>query len=570
MRFGKKKESLLGLVITAVLCLGFLWWWFRPKPKTWQDESAAQLVERALAEPQPGNRVEQLVVDFDLMEIAIIQVDQLKDDKAALATAHRIADPVIRQVGARQLAAVWMEKEQDLSAALGFTALVTDPGLVAGLRAEILGMLATRGFPDAALPEARTPLQKATLAVRMKDADDKARELLAEAKAALPTLAPDEAAAVRREIARGLVRLSVTDGPEAAIAAIKALPPGQREEQWMELIGWCLGREDKAVTVPLVAGQIEDPGLGRRLEIESLLFNVKLRPAAELIAECRAAVAQAAAPEEKTAALIALADAQYNDGRDPAQQTAAVDSLKSAFVAARETTSPAARCHLLVRLARKFSYSLDFESARSALDEAVTAAGTESSPGERVPLLLAVSEECHMQADEPRALTFIREAAQMLEQAPSPIPAAAVQKAALAVAHRFGDWPRALALLERISDDTARTAALQAIAAFIAEECSSIDLGKPPPRGEALDHIRRTALTDQAAAANLTEAQPEGFHRARGWLAMAKATILPPQSLTDYQMSGDQPVDLDLPGEDGSSDDGLPPDAMEDPVKEEP
>jgi len=567
MRLGKKKESLLGLVLTAVLCLGFLWWWFRPKPQTWQDESAARLVARALAEPRPESRVEQQVLALDLMEIALSQVDQLKDDKAALATAHRIADPAIRLIAARQLAAVWMRRDQDLSAAFGFTALVADPGLAAELRADILGMLAAAGFPDAALPEAKTPLQKATLAVRMKDADDKARALLAEATAALPTLPPDEAAAVRREIVRGLVRLSVTDGPEAAIAAIKELPPGQRGEQWMELIGWCLGREDKAVTVPLVAQQIEDPALRRRLEIESLLFNVKLRPAAELIAECRGVAEQAAAPEDKAAALIALADAQYNDGSDPAQQAAAVDSLKSAFVAARQTTSPAARCHLLVRLARKFAYSLDFVSARSALDEAATAAGTGASPGERVPLLLAVSEECHMQADEPRALTFIREAAQMLEQAPSPIPAAAVQKVALAVAHRFGDWPRALTLLERISDDTARTEARQAVAAFIAEECSSVDPGRPPPRGEALDHLRRTALTDQVAAANLTEAQPEGFHRARGWLAMAKASILPPQSLADYQMNqafGDQPPDAELP------DDSLPPDDGEDPVKEEP
>jgi hypothetical protein len=572
MRFGQKKESLLGLVITAVLCLGFLWWWFRPKPKTWQEESAAQLVARALAEPRPESRAEQQVLDLDLMEIALIQLDQLKDEEAAHTTAACISDPVVRLIAARQLAREWTNEDKDLSAALGFTALVPDPGQAEALRADILGMLAARGFPDAALPEAKTPLQKATLAVRMEGADDKARELLAEATAALPTLPPEEAAAVRREIARGLVRLSVIDGPDAAIAAIKELPPEQRGEQWMELISWCQGREDKAVTVPLVARQVEDPALRRRLEIQSLLLDVKLRPAGELIAECRAAVEQATAPEDKAAALLTLADAQYNDRSDPAQEIASVETLKSALAAARSVAAPAVRCRLLLRLPLKFSYSLVFDFARSALDEAVAAARAEPSPGERVSLLLAASEECHLQSDTPRALELIEEASQTLDQSQASPPAGVVQALAIAFAHRFGDWPRSLGLVERISDDTARRAALQTMAAFVAEESSSIDPGEPPPRGEVLDNIRRTALTDQAAAANLTETQPEGFARARGWLAMAKATILPPQSLTDYQMSGAQPVDLELPGEGGAPDEGLPPgeDQMEDPVIKEP
>ena len=63
MRLGKKKESLLGLIITAVLCLGFLWWWFRPVPQPWQEETAAQLVTRAVKEPRSTRRVEQQILD---------------------------------------------------------------------------------------------------------------------------------------------------------------------------------------------------------------------------------------------------------------------------------------------------------------------------------------------------------------------------------------------------------------------------------------------------------------------------------------------------------------------------
>ncbi len=563
MRLGKKKESLLGIVITAVLCLGFLWWWFRPKPQPWQEQGAMQLVERSLQEAPAASRVERQVLDLDLLEIALGLVRERRKDEA-LSAAQHMTDPVLRFLAGQQLARGWINSDPpDFGEALEFTALASDAARAAEMRTGILGLLAASGFADIAVAEAKTPLQKAVLAARIRDDDNTARSLLAGAAAALPSLPPAEAAAVRLEIARGLSKLSVVDDPAPAMAAIKELPVAQRGPLWADLIGWCQGRKDKEVTVPLVFSQVEDPAVRRRLEIESLLFDIRLCPPEKLISDCRAEVESAATPEAKVRALLTLADAQGNLRDLPGNEAAATETLLTARSQAKTITDPAARCRSLLSIARELPDFLAFDASRGALDEAIAAAHEAKEPAVRVTLLLAASDECFKQADEPRAVQLLEQAVQIHAQSPEAVPPETTAELASAVMRR-GDWPRALSLVDCIPEEAARTAALEAAAATAAEDCTSVDPGNPPPRGPGLDEIRRTALTDQVAAANLTEALPEGFERARGWLAMAKATLQPPSSLTDYIMAGDQPPDAELPV------DGLPPEAgAEDPVIQE-
>lgn len=550
MHSGSKKESLLGIAITAVLCLGFLWWWFRPQAETqsWTDQTAVQLIGRAMKEPRPSVRVEQQVIDLDLMEIALGLVSGRRKDEA-LAAAQHIADPGLRFIAAQQLARVWINADtQDYGAALGFTVLVSDAQRLAELRADILGLIAG-DFPDIALQEAKTPLQKALLATRLNDTTEEPRKLIAEATASLPSLPDAEAAAVRFQIARALVRLSGRSDPAIAIAAIKALPQEQRGELWTDLIGWCQGRPDKTVTVPLVYQQVEDPALRRRLEIDSLLFDIKLRPAAEILAGCQADVDRAASPPDKVRALLVLADALANMRDDPAQEAAAVESLRSAHTIAKTVTDPAERCRLQLSLSRELSLVLAFDASKSALDEAIASAALAPDNAERAALLLAAGEESYKQADEPRAAQLTGQAATALAEAPAAAPAV-IRQLATAIMSR-GDWLRAFTLLDGIPADPARLAALHAVVTTTAEDFRSVDPSKPPPRGEPLDTIQREAITDQVQAANLSEAQPAGFLRARAWLAMAKATYAAPMSLTNYQATEATAPDELPPGEDG-------------------
>ena len=536
MRLHQKKESRLGIAITVVLCLGFLYWWFRPEPRPREEENAGQLVARAMKEPRPDSRVGQQVIDFDLMEVAILQSSGKMLEEAVITVKH-IREPLIRKCAVQQVAQAFLRSDPaDLGEATALADLLEDPAQRDGVRTGILAQLAALGFADAALPEARSALQKAALAKSIAGTDEasreKARELLAEVETELPSLRPEEAAAVRRNIAAARINLTIADGGDAAIAAIKALPPAEQPPLWKELAETAYGKSDE---LRKLLPHINDPALRRTVEINSLNFADKPWPAVEIIAKYRSESAAATNPEDKTAALNSLAAAQRNGSEaDPENAAAAADAtLKLARAAAAGIPDTVARCSALLELSRSFSLALLWDDAKSSLADAAIAARAIAPAAMRIPLLLAVSEETFNQADASGADALITAA--MDDAAAAPPDAASLEALATTVVQRRGDWPAGLALIDRIPDNAARLAALEAVALAASEDSMSLDPANPPPRGEPVDSIRRESAGDQARAANLVDQQPPGYAKTRAWLAMAKGMISPPQSLTDYK-----------------------------------
>ena len=162
----KKREGWLGLSLTILLCLGFLFWWFRPARETWVPHSTAELVDRALAEPNLDTPVERLVLDFDLMETAILQA-RLAMVPESLQTAGFIAEPIVQARTIRQLAQAQLNQDaKQLSESLRMCDRITDVPLRDQMKEEILIQLAMLGFSDVVLPEAKTPLLRARVARR--------------------------------------------------------------------------------------------------------------------------------------------------------------------------------------------------------------------------------------------------------------------------------------------------------------------------------------------------------------------------------------------------------------------
>jgi len=544
MNPGKKKESWLGIAITAVLCLGFLYWWLRPEARPWEQENAGQLVARAMKEPRPSSRVEQQVIDLDLMEVAILQSGG-KMLEEAVATVKHIGDPLIKKCAVRQVAQSFLKSDpKDLGEAIGLADLLSDPAHRATVRTGILAQLAVLGFADAALPEAKSALQKATLAQLIAGTDEtsqhKAGELLAEVEKALPALPAEEAAAVRREVAGARINLTVADGADAAIAAIKALPPAEQPPFWEALAAFSDGR---LMDLRSLLPQINDAALRRKLEINSLLFPDKPWPAAEIVAKYRAEAEAAAAPAEKTAALMAFAAAQRNADEPDREQAASASNatLRRALESAATIPDAALRCAALLELSRHFkdAFPFQWDDAKSSLAGAAKSAGAVQPATLRIKWLLAVSEETFNHGDAPGANALITDA--LNDAAAAPPDAGTLQDLATAVMHRRGDWPAGLALIDRIPDNAARLTALEFVALAASEDSMAMDPGKPPPRGEPVDGIRRESAGDQVRAATLVEQQPPGYARSRAWLAMAKGMIGPPSSLTDYMAGGGQP-----------------------------
>ncbi len=561
----KKQEGWLGLVLTAVLCLGFLFWWFRPAREVWVPHTTTQLVDRALAEPGlDQNPVDRLVIDFDLMETAILQA-RLEMVPESLVTAGRIADPVVQARTIRQLAQAQLNSDSShLGTALTMCDRISDPAMRDRMKEEILLQIAMLGFADVVLPEAKTPLLRARLARRLAETDgqDTARTLIQEVTAALPDLPPDQTAAILPELAWTRVHLAIVDGPQQAFEAIGRLPASAQDELWLDLFRICFGRGETAeADSAAVAAEVTSPALRRQMELEAIQSNIPLRPSADILAELQRDLETAGPGAPYLRALIVLADAQ----RMATGAEAAALPLTSALQAARELKDPVERATFLAELAELLPDALLFEESQQALHDAADAARTVVAPDQRLPLLVTILRHAFNAGE-------IQVAGDLATEALGLAPKVKLSEPLLIqltdFLSRLGEWHAALSLLP--PDPATETASpgkpeetlppeepppsranvLDAIATAAAEDIIGYDPSTPPNRGEPLDRIRNRAITDEAAAAAYLPAIPAGYQRARATLAIAKGLLLPPMpsANTGLPLDPTGPEDL-LPGQ---------------------
>ena len=571
----KKREGWLGLILTVVLCLGFLYWWFRPARETWEPHSTAELVTRALAEPGLEDPQERLVIDFDLMETAILQA-RLAMIPEALETATHIADPIVQARTVRQLAQAHLNQDSKrLGDALGMCQRIENPVLRDRMREEILLQIAMLGFSDIVLPEAKTPLLRAKLARRLAETDgqDAARTLLKELEAAFPSLPASESDAILPELAWTHVQLAIMDGPKQAFEAIKRLPAAAQDELWLDLFRVCFGRENTAASdAASVAAQVTSPTLRRQIELEALQSNIPIRPAEEIIATLQQELSAAAAGPAQIRAFIALADAH----RRTTGPEAASIPLRSALEAANALKDPVERATLLSELVEILPDALLFPESQQALKAAVEAARTVSEPDQRLPLYTLILRHAFNAGEIKTAAELATEA---LELAPK-VKLTDAQLLELAdFLTRLGDWPAALSLLPKpkktdggtspdrtettaqpngpekapnatLELDSSRSKLLDALATTTAEDTIGYDPSNPPNRGEPYDRIRNRAISDEPAAASYLPGIPSGYQRARATLAIAKGLLLPPMPAAEMNLPTDPggPLDL-LPGQ---------------------
>ncbi len=557
----KKSESWLGLLLTAILCLGFLYWWFRPARETWQPHTTTQLVARALAESGLNDPLERLVIDFDLMEVALLQSRQGMVPEG-LETASRIADPVVQARTIRQLAQAHLQQDaKNLGISLTMCDRIADSARRARMKEEILLQIALLGFGDIALAEAKTPLLRARLARRLAETDgqDTARTLLAELEAAQTTLPPDQAALLLPEFAWTRVQLAITDGPQQAFGAIRRLPAADQEEVWLELFRISFGRGETqaALDTAAVAAEAPTPALRRKFELEAVLSGFPLRPAEEIIAELEQELKAAPPGPAHIRALIALAKM-----RNPASgPEATAIPLRAALEEAAALKDPVQRATFLAELAELLPDALLFAESKKALQDATDAAHTIVAPEQQVPQLVMVMSHAFKAGEIQTASDLATEA---LALAPKITLADSVRLELADFLTRIGDWPAALSLLpgpksaernapageENKELSGPRADLLDALATTAAEDIIGYPANDPPNRGEPLDRIRNRAISDQAAAAAYLPGLPSGPARARATLAIAKGLLLPPLPAAEQNLPSDPTTALDvLPGQ---------------------
>jgi hypothetical protein len=520
MTVRKKREGLAGILLTAVLCAGFLYWWFRPEPPAWQDESPRQLTARAAAEPAPASPAERWVLDADFIEVALLHARTGDLDEALNALAP-VSGPLMQSVALRQLALAHLTSGEDnLSRALEICAKIPDPTIRAAARREVLSILARLGFADVALSQADSPILKATVAQVLAETDgaDKARALAADLLTALPSLPPADQPALREALAWISVRLALYDGPTNAITTVAALPPASQNQLWIELFRVCFGRDASASSdAAAVLTAIPDLTLKRQLELEALESNVVLRLPDEILIAYEDAAVSAPQGPEKIIALTSLATARQRCGRTDAATEALQQAHRMALALPNTPEKPAR----LLALAAPLTDATLLDEAAAVLTEAAAAIDP-LPPSAQLPLLASLADEQFNQADAATATATALKAAALLPANPSDASSARLLASFFI---RLGNWPAGFAIVANQPPSPARDTLLDSCATLAAEDSLGYDPIAPPLRGEPIDGIRKLAAGDESRVVHLIERQPPGFPRARAWLAMAKGML---------------------------------------------
>ena len=534
-----KREGLAGILLTALLCGGFLYWWFRPDTPAWQEESAQQLTARAAAEPAPDKDAERWVLDADFMEVALLHARTGNLDEA-LRTAAFLRTPLIQSLALRQIAHAHLTSDgENLARSLDVCQSIPDPAIRSDATRSVISILARLGFADVALQQASSPILKANVALVLAETDqpDDASRLAAELQPLTASLPPEEAAALRASLAATTVKLALHQGPDEAIRQILSLPPAQQPALWTDLFRLCFGRENSASRdAAAVLAAIPDPALQRQLELEAVESNVVLRLPDEILLHYEDAAVSSPQGTARITALTNLGLARRRCGRTDDAATALREAHRHAAALAPGPDRAAA----LLSLVSPLTDLTLLDDAEATLKEAADAIAAlpESS---RFPFLVQLADAQFDQADPDAAATT---AAAAVALAASGSPQDRQRLASFFI--RTGNWPEAMQIVASLPPDHI-PAALRETLTTAAEDSLGYDPMAPPARGEPVDSIRKMAAGDENRVISLVERQPAGYPRARAWLAMAKGL------LTGHSQDSLPPLQPPLP------DDALPP-----------
>lgn len=527
----KKKEGRLGVILTAVGCLAFLLWFFRPEAASWQARAPADYIADALREDR-GTSQDSWLIDLDLLELSVLQGGMLMPDEAVAAAKH-IREPRIQARALRQVAQQTLATDARMGTAPDICDHIADPALRAVMKEEVLAELALLGYAESVTPRAESPRLQAALAASLAQGGemDKALPVLKSALAGEKAVAEEDRAVWTENIALTRIRTVVQKGStlDEAAAAIRAAPPARQSELWTDLFRTMFGAGGEgSQEARKVLDLISDPVLRRTLELESVQSPSPLRPGAEFVAEARQALDAAKSPLDRANAMLALADTYIR----VSPLTDATPELKEAsqmMVEARTLIltlpDPATRAVALLSLAEGQTRVIMAGESQIAITDALSAIESISDAAARLPIAVDAAVQAFHSGLSAESARAARTAADALA-AGAPATPAVLRK--LSDYHlRSGDWKTAAACVG-LAPEPERPAMLEQLARLAAEQAMGYSPSEPPPRGPELDAIRDLAISDEREAAAKARNFPAGPARARALLAVAKGLLLPP------------------------------------------
>lgn len=529
----KKKESLRSVVIVAVLCGAFLWWWFN-LDTTPEEVGPEGLADRALAELKERNLPRPIVMDFDLLELSMCWLRAGKPDEAT-KLAEQISNPILHARALRAIAqgylGVLAKDATSMGPALKTVAKISDKPLQEAARDSILLDLVRMGFADIAWEQQPSPSLQAKILRVMSETD--AQEAAAARLAKLePDLLKDASPSTLEEIAMTHLWLGHED---RVLELAPKLPLKAQDEIYAELFRMTrLQTPDKAR--PLLEKIPARLQLACRLEAAKL--NGTLETPDQLVAEAQAAAdASAAAPTDQALEKwMFLTRAQWQLLKPTPDAWKSSAAKVETFL---PNVSVETRIKTALKLSQIFYDALDLTNGHRLLEIARQSAMKADSATNRLVQLAPVIDAAFHSGEADYVQLLLIDLTPDLNT-PGVIAGftdSGALREILVALFREGNWTQVMKSLEQVPA-ALLPGALSALADLPVE--ATAGQGFAVSQDKSMQAIRQVATSQgETEAAKLAMQKAAGAERGRAWLEMAKGLIL--KSVLDSESTAPPP-----------------------------
>ena len=508
----KRPESRRSIVIVAVLCASFLWWWSTVEVPP-DPVGPMGLVDRAMAELTQTKQSRPLIMDFDLLEFSMCWLRAGKPEEAMLLAA-KINQPILQARAVQAIAQGYLVNDAgSMGPALKCLEQIADPALRQSTREILLLEIARMGFSDVAWEQADSVSLKAKILRTMceTDAQDAAAKRL-------PAVEAEILANPREEDLAQLAwaHLWLHHG-ERLLELVPKLGTPTQDEIYKEYFR--MTRLESPEQAPKVLAAIP-ARLQIACRLEAARLNGSIETPAELLSSLESALPKEGSPGALAAAWLEYTNAQWQLQPEADARKASAEKLESMLT----DLPPGQKIHDALALSKIYYDALDLVSGHRLLELARQTAFAAGTPQEKLTLVAPILEAAFRSGESEYLPLLLRDLSPDLRKAAGEISNPVILEPLVVAYFREGDWQTVMETLAVVQPSVA-TSLITRLADLPVE--ATAGQGYAISQDTSLARFRQVATSQgEAEASKLAIRLKAGIDRSRAWLEIGKGLIL--------------------------------------------
>ena len=508
----KRPESRRSIIIVAVLCASFLWWWSTVEVPP-EPVGQLGLVERAIAELAQAKQPRPLIMDFDLLELSMCCLRAGKPEEA-MQVAGKMNQPILQARAVRAIAQGYLGSEAgSMGPALKCLEQIADPALRQSSREVLLLEIARLGFPDVAWEQAGTLALRARILRTMCETDAQ--------EAALKRLPAVEAEILAHPCEDELTQLAWAHlwlhHGDRVLEITPKLSVSTQNEIYMEYFR--MTRLESPEQAPTVLAAIP-ARLQTACRLEAARLNGTLETPAQLLASLESALPMQGPPDVLASAWLEFTNAQWQLQPEAEARKGSAAKLESML-----GDLPAAqRIHDALALSKIYYDALDLVSGHRLLELARQTAFAAATSQEKLSLVVPVLDAAFRSGEAEYLPLLLNDLTKDLRKAAAEIPDPTILEPLLIAYFREGSWQTVMETLAVVQPSVA-TSLITRLADLPVE--ATAGQGYAISQDTSLARFRQVATSQgEAEASKLAIRLKPGIDRSRAWLEIGKGLIL--------------------------------------------